>query len=113
MPAQDGLGRDEERSPALLRDEPRQGSDESPVRPGEPRTCDLAAKDRHLVAQHQDLGVLGDGVHVVDREDLDDATYQAIEEAERHGAAPSLLVSCQVKSESELLDPSGFFGTQF
>ena len=85
MPAQDRLGRDEERRPALLGDEPRQGGDECSVRPGEAGSCDLAAKDRHLVAQHQDLGVLGDAVHVVDRQELEDPTDQAVEEAERHG----------------------------
>lgn len=78
MPAQDGLGRDEERGPALLRDEPRQGGDDRSVRPGEAGPCDLAAKDRHLVTQRQDLGVLGDEVHAVERQDLEDATDQAI-----------------------------------
>lgn len=40
-------------------------------------------------------------------QDLDDAADQvAVEEAERHGSARSLLTSCQVKSTIELLDPS-------
>jgi len=59
------------------------------------------------VAQHQDLCVLGDGVHVVDRRDLEDATDQAIEKAEGDGSAGSLLESCQVKPGIVLLDPSG------
>ena len=58
MSAQDRLWRDEERSPALARDQSGQGGDDRPVRPGEPRPGDLAAKDRHLVTEHQDLCVL-------------------------------------------------------
>jgi hypothetical protein len=106
MPAQDRLGRDEERSPALARDQSRQGGDDRPVRPGEPRPGDLTAKDRHLVTQHQDLCVLGDGVHAMDRQDLDDATDYAVEEAECHGTAGSRLGSCLVKLAIPLLDPS-------
>jgi hypothetical protein len=41
----------------------------------------------------------------VDGQDLDDATYQAVEEAERHGSARSLLRSCLVKSGIALLNP--------
>lgn len=107
MPAQDGLGGDEERCPALLRDEPRQGGDDRPIGPGEAGTCDLTAKDRNLVAQHEDLGVVGSGVHVVDGQDLKDATDQAVEEAERHRSARSLFTTCLVKSAIKLLDPSG------
>ena len=107
VPAQDRLGRDEERRPALPWHEPGQGGDECPVGPAEPGSCDLAAQDGQLVAEHQDLGVLGDGVHPVDAQELDDATDQAVEEAERHGAAGSLVRSCLVKPTIGLLDPSG------
>ena len=110
MPSQDRFRRDEERRPALSVDEACLRGDERPVRPGEPRLCDLAAEHRHLVAQHQDLGVFGHGVHVVDRQGFYDATDQAVEEAEHHEPARSLLTSSQVKSRIVLLDPSGILG---
>ena len=50
---------------------------------------DLAAQHSQLVAQHEDLCVLGEGVHPVDPEHLDDASDQAVEEAEGHGAGAS------------------------
>ena len=37
------------------------------------------------MAEHEDLGVLGDVVHPMDAHELDDAADQAVEEAERHG----------------------------
>lgn len=85
VPAQDRLGRDEERRPALSVDEACQRGDECPVRPGEAGSGDLAA-DRQLVPQHQDLGVLGYGVHAVDRQGFYDATKETVEEAERHAS---------------------------
>ena len=107
MPAQDRLGGDEERRPTLPWHEPGQGGDERSVGPGEPGSCDLAAQDGQLVAEHQDLRILGDGVHPVDAQELDDATDQAVEEAERHGVAGSPSRSCLVKPTIGLLDPSG------
>ena len=59
------------------------------------------------MAQHEDLRVLGDGVHVVDRQDLQCTTHQAEEEAEHDGSAGSLFKSCQVKPGIRLLDSSG------
>ena len=38
-----------------------------------------------MVAEHQDLCVLGGIVHPEDPEQFDDAADQAVEEAERHG----------------------------
>ncbi len=107
VPTQDRLGRDEERHPALPVDEACERGDECPVRPGEAGSCDLAAKDQHLVTHHQDLGVLGDGVHAVHRQDLDDATNKTVEEAERHGSARSLLGSFLVKLGIALFPRSG------
>ena len=59
------------------------------------------------MAQHEHLGVLGSGVHVVDGQDLKDATDEAVEEAERHTSPRSLFTTCLVKSAIKLLDPSG------
>ena len=85
----------------------REAGDEGPARAREAGSCDLATKDRQLLAQYQDLGVLGDAVHVGGRQGLDDATDQAMEEAERHRSPGSLFGFWLVKPAIALLDPSG------
>ena len=40
---------------------------------------DLTAEDGQLLAEQVDPGVLGEGVHVVDAQDLDNATNDAVE----------------------------------
>ena len=60
VPGEDRLRPDEERSPALPRDEAGEQSDARPIRSGEARTAHLAAQHGQLVAQHQDLGILGE-----------------------------------------------------
>jgi hypothetical protein len=59
------------------------------------------------MAEHQDLGVFGDGVHAVERQGLDDPAEQTVEKAGRHGLAGSPIGSCLVKATIALLDPSG------
>ena len=44
----------------------------------------LTAQDRQLVAEHEDLGVLGEIIHPMDAHELGDAADQEVEEAERH-----------------------------
>ena len=39
---------------------------------------DLTAEDGQLLAEQVDPGVLGEGVHVVDAQDLDNATNHAV-----------------------------------
>jgi hypothetical protein len=107
VPAQDRLGGDEEGRPAPPRHEAGQGGDECSVGPREPGACCLAAKHGQLLTKHEDLRILGDGVHVVDTNEVDDATDQVIQEAERHGVAGSPFRSCLVKLTIGLLDPSG------
>ena len=107
MPAQDRLGGDEERRPALAWHEPGQAGDERPVGPAEAGPCDLTAQHGQLVAEHQDLGIFGDGVHPVDPHELDDATDQAVEEAERHGPAASPRRSWLVKLRTGVVGPFG------
>ena len=97
VPAQDRLGSDEERRPTLPWHESGQGDDERPVGPGETGSGDLAAEDSQLLAEHQDLGILGGGVHPVDAHEVDDTTDQAVEEAEGHEAAASPARSSLVK----------------
>jgi hypothetical protein len=50
---------------------------------------DLTAEDGQLLAEQEDPGVLGEGIHVVDAHDFDNPTDHAIKEAERHGVAGS------------------------
>jgi hypothetical protein len=57
MPVEDRLRRDHEWRPPLPWDETCEQGDQCPVRPGEAGSADLASKDRHLVAQHEDFGV--------------------------------------------------------
>jgi hypothetical protein len=91
VPTEDGLWPDEERAPALARHETSEEDDEGTVGPGEAGTGDLAAQHGQLVAEHEDLGVLGGCVHAVDAEHFQDAPDETVEEGERHGgrASPS------------------------
>ena len=80
VPVEDGLGRDQERTPPLTRDKTGQQGDERPVRPAEAGPADLAAQHRQLVAQDEDLGVLRDGAHPVDTDELEEAAQEPVEE---------------------------------
>ena len=91
MPVEDRLRRDEECRPPLSWHETCEQGDQCPVRPGEAGAADLATKDRHLVAQHEDLGVLGDGVPPRQLERSKGAMDQALEEGEHHGEQPRRL----------------------
>src|ERR1039458_9718015 len=72
-PAQDRLWADEERSPVFSRNKTGQEGDEGPVGPAEAGTGDLAAQHGQLVAEHEDLSILGRGIHPMDANDLNDA----------------------------------------
>ena len=97
MPAEDGLGGDEERRPPLAGHQLGQHGDDRSIRPGEVEPADLTLEHGELVAEHQDLCVLGGVVHPEDPEQFDDAADQAVEEAERHGRGASLSLSWLVK----------------
>jgi hypothetical protein len=88
MPAEDRLRHDEECRPPLPSDEAGEQGDERPVRPGEAGSADLATKDRHMVAQHEDLGVLGEPVPPRQLERSKGAMDQAVKEGEHHGEQP-------------------------
>ena len=85
VPAQDRLGGDEEGSPALPWHETGQGGDECPVGPRESGPTDLAAQDGQLVAEQEDLRLLGRGVHPMDTEQPEDATDESVEVGQCHG----------------------------
>ena len=107
VPVQDRLGRDEERSPPLPRDEAGEQGDQRPVRPAEARPGHLAAQHGQLMAQHEYLGVLRQAVHPVDAEELKGASGEAVEERQGHGPAAWPSASSLVKPGIEFLDPTG------
>jgi len=59
MPAQQGLGLDEEARPVSPGQDAADRSEQCPVGRFEPGACDLAAEHGELVTQHQNLQVLG------------------------------------------------------
>jgi len=59
VPAQDGVGRDEEHRPASAGQHPTQRRKDRPIGGPERGSPHLTAKDSELVAQHRDLDVLG------------------------------------------------------
>jgi hypothetical protein len=59
MPAQHGPRRDDQRQPPSLRQDSNQRADDRPIRPGQAGPLAGALQHRDLVAQHQDLRVLG------------------------------------------------------
>jgi hypothetical protein len=75
----------------LTRNETSEEGDEGTVGPGEAGTGDLTAQHGQLVAEHEDLGILGSCVHAVDAEHFQDAPDETVEEGECHGgrASPS------------------------
>lgn len=85
MPGEDRLRRDEELCPALPRHEAGEQGDNRPIRPREARAGDLSAKHSQLVAQNEDLSVLGGRVHPVHPYGLEHAMDQSVEEGQSHG----------------------------
>ena len=61
----------------------------------------LALEHGQLMAQHEDLGVLGYAVHLVDADRLCDATDEVVEEGERHRRRASPSSSFLVKPPDE------------
>jgi hypothetical protein len=101
MPAKDRLGCDKEGSPPLTGDQASEGTDERSIRSGEAGTGDLALEHSQLMAQPEDLCVLGHAVHLVDADRLCKATDDPIQEGERHRWRASPNSSCPVKPPDE------------
>ncbi|MDP1819866.1 MAG: hypothetical protein Q8K58_08265 [Acidimicrobiales bacterium] len=97
VPIEDRLRGDKERRPPLARNEVREQSDERPVRPGEAGPCELATEDCELVAQHQNLCILGEAVRREKSGEPEGAVNKAVEERERHSEAASPGPSWLVK----------------
>src|ERR1700689_4828622 len=80
MPAKDRLGRDEEGCPPCTRNDPTEDTDDCSIRPGEAGTGGLAPEHGQLMAQHENLCVLGHRAHPVNVDRLEEATDESVEE---------------------------------
>ena len=89
MPAQQGLGLDEEPPQASTAEEPTQSGEQRPVRWSQRRAGHLAAQHRHLVAEHDDLDRQFFVVTPEEPEQLEDSDERQVEEGQRHGPASS------------------------
>jgi hypothetical protein len=78
-----------------------------PVRPGEAGAADLASKDCHLVAQHKDLGVLGERVPPRQPEESEGAMDQAVEEGEHQASSLADSILAGQDDGGQFLYPSG------
>jgi hypothetical protein len=84
MPAQQRLGLDEEARPAGSRQDAADRSEQRPVGGLQPGSWGLAAEDGELVAQHQDLEVLGSVTAGEQHEQLDGATQRQVGKSRQH-----------------------------
>jgi hypothetical protein len=101
MPANDRLRSDQEACPPSTRNEPRENTDDCSIRPGKAGTGRLAPEHGQLMAQHQDLCVLGHRVHPVNVDRIEDAADESVEEREGHGLRAWSRPSCLVKPRAE------------
>ena len=87
VPGEHRLGRDQERAPPFTGDEASEQGDERPIGPGEAGPPDLAAEHCQLVAQDEDLGILGDVAQMVRTDELKDPPEETVQERQGHGRA--------------------------
>jgi hypothetical protein len=84
VPAQQGSRGDEPQPAQLGGQQPAQRAEEGAVDPGERRAGVAAAQHRDLVAQQQDLEVLGSVSPGEQHEPAEDAAQHEVCESERH-----------------------------
>jgi len=93
MPAQQGLGRDDEAGPTPPRQQPRGRGEKDPIGVGELGPGHLPTQDRQLMAQHDDLEVLRALRSEPPRHQVEDASGQDVQERSEHaGKPPSELI---------------------
>jgi hypothetical protein len=95
--AKDRLRRNEQGGPPCAGDEAGEGTDERSIRPCEARPGNLAPEDGQLMAQHKDLGILGQSVRLMNPDSFEHAVDEAIEEGKPHRQRASLSRSHLVK----------------
>ena len=105
VPVEHRPGRDQERTPPLTRDQAGEQGNERPVRPAEAGPPALAAEHRQLVAQDEDLGILGDVAQMVHTGELKDPTEETVEERQGHGRAAWPNASRLVKPKMGVIGP--------
>ena len=84
MPPKQGLGLNEEAVPTLSGEEPAQPGEERSVGWPECGSCHLAAQDRDLVSEHDDLDGQLPSATPAKPEQLEHANEGLVEEGERH-----------------------------
>jgi hypothetical protein len=86
VPAQHGARRDDQSQPAELaaRQQPGQRDQDCPVGPRQPRDSDLALEHGDLMAQDQDLGVLGTVGPGEQSQPAEHAQYGQVRESQCH-----------------------------
>ena len=87
VPVEDGLRRDQERSPPLARDQAGDQGDERSVGPAEAWPADLAAEHRQLVAQDEYLGVFPEAIPAMGTNEPEYPAKGLVEEGQGHGSA--------------------------
>ena len=80
VPAKDGLGSDQERRPAVLRQESAQRTEPRPIGFAEGWLRLVATQDLELVAQHQDLDLLGPARSEEEQEEREDPPNGKVDE---------------------------------
>src|ERR1019366_4539073 len=98
LPVEDRPWCDQKRAPSLARHETGEEGDEGPIGPGEAGTGDLTTQNCQLVAQHENLRVLGHLVHPIHEDQLEDAPEEPVEEGQRRELRASPSASWLVKS---------------
>jgi len=91
---EDRLGRYEERFSPISWDEPGEQRDHCTIGPGELRTRNLADEHQELVAQDEDLGVLGERAHSVGPHHFVRTAGEAVQEPRGHGRQPPRTGPC-------------------
>jgi hypothetical protein len=84
VPAQQRLGLHEEARPAGPRQRPANRREQGTVGGLEPGTCDLAAQDCELVAEYQDLQILGGLAAGQQHQQLDGAAERQVGKLRQH-----------------------------
>jgi hypothetical protein len=84
VPAQQGSGRHQPQSAQMWGQQPAQRAEERAVDPGEGRAGVVASKHRDLVAQHEDLGLFGDGRSGEQSQPAQHAAERQVHESKRH-----------------------------
>ena len=95
--------------PMLRWQQAGQRREDGPVWPTAAWPAALAAQDRDLVAQDEDLGVLGCLFSGQQSKPADELVEDQVEESERHGRRSSRFATAQVKLQVNAMDQ--VFGT--